>query len=92
MSPIIVGPSGGCDRLFPHVSQSMQGVILTSLEQVQTLIDQTTTQTGLRGFATILDQVYETGRKVEENFNQTMDIVFDGVLPQWNYVAKPHPS
>lgn len=79
-------------RLFPHVSRSMQGVILTSLEQVQALIEKTTTKTGLRGFATILDQVYETGRKVEEHFKQTMEIAFDAVLPQWNYVAKPYPS
>lgn len=78
-------------RLFPHVSRSMQGMILTSLEQVQTLIEKTTTKTGLKVFATILDHVYETGRKVEEGFKQTMKIVFDTVLPQWNYVAKPHP-
>ena len=79
-------------RLFPHVSRSMQGVILTSLEQVQALIGKTTTKTGLKVFATILDRVYETGRKVEEDFKQTMEIVFDPLLPQWNYVAKPHPS
>lgn len=79
-------------RLFPHVSRSMQGVILTSLEQVEALIEKTTTKTGLKVFATILNQVYETGRQVEEGFKQTMEIVFDTVLPQWNYVAKPHPS
>ena len=70
----------------------MQGVILRSLEQVKTLIEKTTTKTGLRVFATILDKTYETGRKVKEDFKQTMRIVFDPVLPQWNYVAKPHPT
>lgn len=79
-------------RLFPHVSRSMQGVILRSLEQVKALIEKTTTKTGLRVFATILDKTYETGRKVKEDFKQTMRIVFDPVLPQWNYVAKPHPT
>ena len=77
-------------RLFPHVSRSMRGVILRSLEQVKALIQKTTTKTGLRVFATILDKTYETGRKAKEDFKQTMRIVFDPVLPQWNYVAKPH--
>ena len=79
-------------RLFPHVSRSMQGVILMNLEQVQSLMAKTTTKTGLKVFATILDKIYETGRKVEEGFKQTMEIVFDTLMPQWNYVAKPHPS
>lgn len=40
-------------------------------------------------FTSILNQVYQTGRKVSEEFKQTMKIVFDGYLPQWNYTAKP---
>jgi hypothetical protein len=33
--------------------------------------------------------VYQKGRKVTQQFKQTMEIVFDGYLPQWNYTAKP---
>jgi hypothetical protein len=47
------------------------------------------TQTGLSVVATILDNVYQTGRKVTEEFKQTMEIVFDKYLPKWNYTAKP---
>lgn len=36
-----------------------------------------------------LDKVYKTGRKVAKDFKQTMEIVFDEYLPQWNYTAKP---
>lgn len=79
-------------RLFPHVHRSLQGVILTSFDQVQSLIANTTTKTGLNVFATVLDHVYHTGRKVEDDFKRTMRIVFDSVLPQWNYVARPHHS
>jgi len=37
----------------------------------------------------IIDKVYQTGRKVADDFKQTMRIVFDEVLPQWNYRAVP---
>jgi hypothetical protein len=43
----------------------------------------------LQVFATILDGVYETGRKVTEEFKETMEIVFDDYLPQWNDTAVP---
>jgi len=33
--------------------------------------------------------VYETGRKIAENFKATMTILFDKLLPKWNYVAIP---
>ena len=78
--------------LFPHVTRATQGVILTSVEQVQELMAKAKTQTGLRVFTTILDKVYQTGRQVSKEFKQTMKIVFDRYLPKWNYVAKPQPT
>lgn len=45
--------------------------------------------TGLKVFTTVLDKVYQTGRKVAPEFKSTMKIVFDTFLPQWNYTAKP---
>jgi hypothetical protein len=33
--------------------------------------------------------VYATGRKVAADFKETMRIVFDDFLPQWNYRAIP---
>ena len=79
-------------RLFPHVTRACQGVILTSVEQVQALMGKAKTKTGLRVFTTILDKVYETGRKVSKEFKQTMKIVFDKDLSKWNYTAKPQPA
>ncbi|PZU92609.1 MAG: ISAzo13 family transposase, partial [Leptolyngbya sp.] len=46
-------------------------------------------RTGLKVFTTILDKPYQTGRKVAEDFKATMTIVFDDLLPQWNYTAVP---
>jgi len=64
-------------------------VIFTSVELVKDLMAKAKTQSGLKVFTSILDQVYETGCKVSQEFKQTMEIVFDDYLPQWNYTAKP---
>ena len=76
-------------RLFPHVTRACQGVIFTSIELVQELMEKTSTTTGLKAFVHIIDKVYETGRKVAADFKETMRIVFDEFLPQWNYRAMP---
>ena len=39
--------------------------------------------------ASVLDKVYETGRKVMANFKENMRIIFDKILPSWNYRAIP---
>jgi hypothetical protein len=48
-----------------------------------------TTQTGLKVVVNILDKVYETGRKVADGFKKTMKLVFDKLLPKFNYKAIP---
>jgi hypothetical protein len=48
-----------------------------------------TTKTGLEVEVTILDKVYETGRKVSEAFKKQMRVIFDEVLPRWNYRVPP---
>jgi hypothetical protein len=52
----------------------------------------TSTKAGLTVFTSILDKVFETKRKVEDNFKQTMTLCFDSLLPQWNYTAVPNQS
>ena len=79
-------------RLFPHVTRACQGVVFKTLEIVQAFMAKTSTTRGLTVFTSILDQVFETKRKVAENFKQAMTICFDSFLPQWNYVAVPHSS
>ena len=77
-------------RLFPHITRACQGVIFTSIELVKELMEKTRTSAGLRVTVQIIDKVYETGRKVVDDFKQTMSIVFDDFLPQWNYTAVPN--
>jgi hypothetical protein len=76
-------------RLFPHLTRVCQGVIFESVEMVKNLMAKAKTQAGLTVFTSILERVYQKGRKVTQQFKQTMEIVFDGYLPQWNYTAKP---
>ncbi len=63
-----------------------------SVEMVKDLMARAKTQTGLSVVVHIVDKVYQTGRKVAEGFKQTMSIVFDEYLPQWNYTAKPQAA
>ena len=76
-------------RLFPHLSRVCQGVIFHSIEIVQELMATARTRTGLKVFTTILGKTYHTARKVADDFKSTMKIVFDDILPQWNYIAQP---
>src|SRR5450759_5322643 len=79
-------------RLFPHVTRACQGVIFESVELVKELMEKAKTSTGLRVTVDILDKMYLTGRKYAEGFKKTMKIVFDDILPKWNYRAIPSRS
>ena len=76
-------------RLFPHVSRACQGVIFKSIALVKELMEKTSTSTGLKVTVQIIDKVYALKRKVADDFKETMRIVFDDFLPQWNYTAVP---
>ena len=76
-------------RLFPHVTRACQGVVFHTVELVKGLIERTTTGKGLEVSVNIIDKVYETGRKCAKGFKQNMKIVFDELLPKWNYRAIP---
>lgn len=76
-------------KVFPHITRALQGVVLTSHELTRELIETTTTKAGLKVFASIINRIYETGRKVVEGFKKSMSIVFDKFLSQWNYTAVP---
>ena len=76
-------------RLFPHLTRACQGVVFSSVELVKELMSKATTKTGLEVEVTILDKTYETGRKVSEAFKNQMRVIFDDVLPRWNYRVPP---
>jgi len=76
-------------RVFPHITRACQGVIFHTMEIAGQFIEQAKTSTGLRVTVDVLDKVYVTGRKCVADFKQTMKILFDAHLPNWNYRAVP---
>jgi len=76
-------------RLFPHISRACRGVIFKDIDIVRELMQQTTTQMGLRVFVSINDKSYEAGKKASDEYRKNMAIVFDAFLPKWNYTAVP---
>jgi hypothetical protein len=76
-------------RLFPHLTRACQGVIFKSIELVKGLMEKAKTSTGLQVTVDIIDKVYQTGRKYAEGFKEDMKILFDEILPKWNYRVVP---
>ena len=76
--------------LFPHIARSLQGMVLSTHELAKELIGTATTQAVLKVFSSIINRVYNTGRKVAEGFKKSMRSLFDKERAQWNYVATPN--
>lgn len=76
-------------RLFCHVTKACKGTVFSNVEVVKSLVDKTSTSTGLKVFSSIKNKVYATARKVSESFKENMSIVFDDYLGKWNYTAIP---
>ena len=53
------------------------------------IIEKAIMKTGLSVKANIMKKVYQTGRKVVDNFKEAIRIVFDEKLGKWNYRAVP---
>ena len=76
-------------RLFPHVTRSMQGVMIQSHEMAKQLIEKTQTKVGLKVSVSIMNKLYETGKEATKGFKDSMKIKFDEVLGRWNYRVCP---
>jgi len=76
-------------RLFPHLTRACRGVIFHTLETVKHYMTKAETTTGLKVTVGVLEKVYETGKKCSAGFKKNMKIVFDSLLPKWNYRANP---
>lgn len=76
-------------RFFPHVSRACQGRLFDTLETVVQLMSQTTTSTGLGTTVNVLRGAYQLARKVAKDFKAKLAILFDDLIPEWNYRAIP---
>jgi len=76
-------------RVFPHITRSLSGVILLTIQMTKDLIKKTKTAKGLKVFARISRKIYELGRKVVDDFYEWGNIKFDEKFGLWNYVVSP---
>jgi hypothetical protein len=55
-------------------------------------IRNTTTTTGLRVKAELLEKIYQTGLKIGNSVVKALKIVRRKVCPQWNYCIRPRSA
>ena len=76
-------------RLFPHITRACTGMLFDSLDTVVHLMRSATTSTGLRTTVNVIRRAYEIGQNATDEIKQNLKIVFDRLLPKWNYTAIP---
>ena len=76
-------------RFFPHLGRACSGMLFDTLENVVSLMRRAVTSTGLTTTVNVIRRAYETGRNATEAMKQDLKILFDDLLPNWNYTAVP---
>ncbi len=64
-------------------------MLFDTLDTVVDLMRKATTSTGLKTTVNVIRRFYETGRNATDEIKRNLKIVFDGLLPKWNYRAVP---
>jgi hypothetical protein len=72
-------------RAFSYISKKWSGTIFDNYKIIKELAEETTTKTGFSVIANINEKQYEIGRKASEEFMKNMPVIFDEILPKWNY-------
>lgn len=73
--------------MFCHVTRSVQGAVLKSVEIARDFMARTKTAQGLRVVAECARRMYQKGIKASEQFMAHNPIRFDLILPQLNYLV-----
>jgi len=76
-------------RLFGPISINWAGKPLRSFETMLAYMRGTTTETGLKVKASVLDGHYEKGAKVSDEQMEALNLERHDVCPNWNYTIKP---
>ena len=76
-------------RFFPHITRACQGMLFDTLQTAVTQMRKASTATGLKTTVNVIHRAYELGRKVAKDFKSNMTLLFDDLLPAWNYLALP---
>lgn len=76
-------------KVFPHVSRSIEGVKLESIDDAKKLIAKTETKTGLSVIVHAIKKLYKTGIQVTKEALDRLNIIRHGKLGQLNYTIAP---
>lgn len=78
-------------RLFPSITRALSGVMLDSIETVIQLIEQRTklAKNTMKVFVDRINEQFEKGVKVKNEYLSYCDIRFDNILGKWNYKIMP---
>ena len=76
-------------RLFSQISKNWAGRPRDRYETVLNYIRTTTTSTGLKVTAHLVDRDYETGIKITDAQMRSLPIDWHDSLPKWNYTITP---
>ena len=75
--------------LFSHISLNWAGRPLRTFETMLGYLRDTTTATGLRVTASLLEGVCHTGKRVADAVMKTLQVEHHAVCPPWNYTIHP---
>jgi hypothetical protein len=76
-------------RLFGPISINWASRPLCTFETMLAYIRGTTTETGLRVKAFLLDRQHQKGVKVSDKEMHSLNLERHDICPQWNYTIKP---
>jgi hypothetical protein len=88
-------PTGGSKwnpiepRLCSQISLNWAGQPLRTFETMLGSLRNTTTTTGLRVIASLLEGVYHTGKRMTDAVMKTLPVEQHVLCPQWNYTIRP---
>ena len=76
-------------RLFGPISTNWAGKPLRTFEIMLAYIRGTTTQTGLKVSAALIEKVYDKGIKVAKEVMESLNLQRHATCPNWNYTIRP---
>jgi hypothetical protein len=79
-------------RLFSYISINWAGKPLHTFDTMLNYLRGTTTETGLKVKATLIEQLYQTGIKVSQQDMAHLNLRTRRVCPQWNYIISPRAA
>jgi hypothetical protein len=76
-------------RLFGQISSNWSGQPLKSFETMLGYLRGTTTKTGLKVTAQLLEGAFQVGKRVAKTVMKSLKLEHHTVCPQWNYTIHP---